>query len=1157
MNKTPVDADARRRIVEDLDRTFFVEAGAGSGKTKSLVDRMIALLEAGRCEIGTLAAVTFTRKAAAELRGRFQIRLEQGAADPGLKEDARKRLALALQNLERCTIGTIHSFCARLLRERPLEIGLDPGFTEMEEIEDSLFRDQCWLDYLVRVRIEGQEILQGLDDVGIPPEELKDAFDSVSSYPDVEIAGGRRDVPDYAGIRESLEEFLSGAKKALPKTKPEKGCDGLQALVQRCLRRQRILKFDDHRVLMETLDLIGKGAGLTQNRWPSKEAALAFKAAFDSYREGTAAPALKAWREYRHDKIVRFLGPALDFYASRRKEESRLNYEDLLMQAARLLRDNPEVRRYFGRKFSHVLVDEFQDTDPIQAEMLMYLKGTDTGEKDWQSLRPAPGSLFLVGDPKQSIYRFRRADIDIYNRVGEMVKAAGGGELNLTSNFRSLRPLADWNNPVFRAVLPVEADRYQARFAPIETVRDDEAGCAAGVYKVVVPAVGHNKKAEIAALDAGMIAGWIRWACGGGVKLARSPEEKAKGLGPAAQPSDFLVLFREKKNMDVYARALENLGIPFEISGSDAFSGSVEVREITNLATALDDPDDPVYTVAALRGIFCGVSDADLAEFHREGGRFNFLTPGRDLLESRHLGFLNVSLGLQRLKAWRDITLRLPASAALHRILEESGILNYLASQDMGSSKVGNVLKLLEIVRSGERKGETSFSAVVKLLEELVEVREIEEISLTPARADAVRLMNLHKAKGLEAPIVFLANPGPLTEHAVDKHVVRVSETGMRSKPKGYFVFCRRDAFGRPSNIFSQPADWEKAAEEEKRYQAAEQIRLMYVAATRAKNMLVVSTYAGNARLKPWMTIDEALAGVPELAAAFPGSAPSAAEGADGGPGGDEDNEERPRGIVARKREIAVITTAEVDRARKEIGANIRQAGEPSYAVESVTALAGKDKKPGERRGPGFGPVWGRLVHRVLEAVGSGKLNPKDLDLFLENILAAEESDFADKAGLRAHVEAILGSPFWARVIKADKRYFEIPFAIKTDEAALGVAGTDNTGIPVILRGTIDLVFREGEEGGRKDKRGGGWVIADYKTDRIPLAVAALESSGRSLGIEQARAMSPEFAAAVDRYSPQVRLYGRFWQQITGERVIESGLYFTSIDRWVKVPLSA
>ncbi len=269
MNKPPVDEDARRRIVEDLDRTLFVEAGAGSGKTKSLVDRMIALLRAGRCEIGTLAAVTFTRKAAAELRGRFQVRLEQGAADEGLAGADRTRLGQALQNLERCHIGTIHSFCARLLRERPVEIGLDPGFAEMEEIEDALFRDQCWLDYLVKVRIEGEEILRGLDEAGLLPEDLKDSFDTVLLYPEVEMAGGRKDIPDFAPIRAALDAFLSEAEKGLPRTKPESGYDLLQSLIRRCLRRRRILKFDDHRVLMETLELMEKDKAVTQKKWPS------------------------------------------------------------------------------------------------------------------------------------------------------------------------------------------------------------------------------------------------------------------------------------------------------------------------------------------------------------------------------------------------------------------------------------------------------------------------------------------------------------------------------------------------------------------------------------------------------------------------------------------------------------------------------------------------------------------------------------------------------------------------------------------------------------------------------------------------------------------------------------------------------------------------
>ena len=1144
MNKAPVDAESRRRIVEELDRTFFVEAGAGSGKTKSLVDRMIALLQAGRCEIGTLAAVTFTRKAAAELRGRFQIMLEKGAADSGLKPAVRARLEQALQNLERCSIGTIHSFCARLLRERPIEIGLDPDFTEMEEIEDGLFRDQSWLDYLVKARIEGGEVLRGLDDAGLVPEELKDAFDTLSDYPEVEIVGGRRDIPDYAEFRTALEKFLARARPALPREKPEKGYDAVQKLVRRCLNRQRILKFDDHRVLMETFEPLEKETEVTQNRWPSREEALAFQGEFDAFREKTVAPALKAWREYRHDKIVRFLKPAIDFYGARRREENRLNYGDLLMQAARLLRDDPEVRRYFSRKFTHVLVDEFQDTDPIQAEVLMYLKGEDVAEQDWQKLRPAPGSLFLVGDPKQSIYRFRRADIDIYNCVKEIVAAAGGGELDLTANFRSLRALADWNNPVFRAALPGEPDRYQARFAPIETVREDEPGCASGVFKIVVPAVKYHKKTDIAAADAAEIAAWIRWACAGGARLARSADERQRRLGPQAQPQDFLILFREKKNMDIYARALEERGIPFEITGSDAFSDSDEIREITNLAKALGDPDNPIFTVAVLRGIFCGVSDEDLVEFHREGGRFNFLTPGRDLLEGRHLGATNVSLGLQRLKAWRDLTLRLPASAALHRIFEESGILNYLASVERGSSRVGNMLKLLEMVRGEERRGATSFAAVVRLLEELAEVREIEEISLTPARADAVRLMNLHKAKGLEAPVVFLANPATLAEHGVDKHIVRVRETGRPAAPRGHFAFCKRDAYGRPAKVLSQPVGWERAEEEEKRYRSAEEIRLMYVAATRARNMLVVSTYGGSARIKPWLTIDEALAAVPELETR---SLPPTED----------------RGTVAREK--IVITRAEVERARREIAANIRLAGEPTYAVETVTALTHGESRPEKkpataRRGAkdkkegGMGLTWGRLVHRVLEEVGGGRLTEDraQLELFLDNLITAEEADLVDKESLLAHIESILGSPFWARVGRAGKRYIEIPFAITTDKAAVERAGGQAAGtdVPLLLRGTIDLVFWEGARGG------GGWVIADYKTDRIPIAGAALKSLGGELDIETARAVSPEFAAVIDHYAPQVRLYGRFWERITGERVSEVGLYFTSIHRWVGIPLS-
>jgi ATP-dependent helicase/nuclease subunit A len=655
------------------------------------------------------------------------------------------------------------------------------------------------------------------------------------------------------------------------------------------------------------------------------------------------------------------------------------------------------------------------------------------------------------------------------------------------------------------------------------------------------------------------------------------------------RPADVLILTRYKKHLDIYARALEERGIPFEITGSAAFAESEEIGEITKLAMALNDPENPILALAVLRGIFFGVSDAHLLEFKREGGRFNFALPGKDVLQSKKLGAVYVSMALAKLREWRKWTLELPVSAALQKIFEDSGILNFYASLEMGSSRVGNVLKLLEMVRNQERRGATAFARIVRFMEELAEVREIEELSLTPARTNAVRLMNLHKAKGLEAPIVFLADPSGIKDHEVEKHIIRVGTLPEgtpldrggeaidgRPGPLGFFVFKEGRADGKSGHyqrkILSQPAGWDEAAAEEEKYEAAEEIRLQYVAATRARNMLVISTYGGDMKNKAWEALDAALDGVPELESAG------------------EDRGERVR-------EEVVISKAEVGRARNEITTGLKSASGPTYAVESVTSLAKKEREaPPRRRDTGLGLRWGRLVHQVLEAIGSGRLamatvgaddistretkakkdavktgvvGRKDrvrLELFVDNLLAAEESDFSDKERLIVHVESILESPFWERVVKCEKRYFEIPFSIRTSRGELAQLGARESAaggrenLPVILTGSVDLVFWEegpnaGSRGavGRERSEAAGWVIADYKTDKIPIADSDIERVRRELGSERIRAISPEFAGAIDFYAPQVRLYRRFWQQITGEPVKESGLYFTSIGAWVPV----
>lgn len=1123
----PPDQAARDDIRGDLGTTFLVEAGAGSGKTRSLVERMIALLATGRAPIETLAAVTFTRKAAAELRGRFQVALEKARLDEP-DPAVRDRLEAALTGLERSFIGTIHSFCARLLRERPIEAGIDPDFREMEEHEDAVLLEKCWDEYQAKARLTNEAALAGLDEAGLEPAELESAFKVLAQFPDVEPVPGREAPPDLAAVRGELDGLIDLASALVPKDKPEKGRDDLQKIFVRLFRRRRNLGFDDPRRLMESVELFDKKLGTTKNRWPDKEAAARLLAAAGAFQESFARPALRDWREFRHTRALAFLGPAVRFYAERRRAEGRLNFQDQLLLAARLLRDNPEVRGYFRKRFHPILVDEFQDTDPIQAEILFLLTGADDAEKDWTRLAPAPGSLFLVGDPKQSIYRFRRADIDIYNLVKERIAAAGGRVLALSANFRSLDPIAAWVDPLFDpargGAFPAGADAYQAGFMPLRTRRGRGAGGSlAGVFKATVPAVPRHTREEITEIDAGRVAGFVAWALAGHLLI-----DGGSGAARPAEPGDVLILFRYRDRMGKYARRLEELGVPFEIAGSDAFAENAEIAEVLNLLRALDDPDDPVKAVAVLRGLFFGLSDQELVEHRAAGGGFCGLgAPGGES------GTAGVRRALAVLRGWRDLVTRRPPSVALETILQQSGLLNHLVTAEMGGSRAGNVLKLVEVLRGRENEEMTSFAAAVAFMDEWVGAQAVEEMSLAPGRRNAVRLMNLHKAKGLEAPVVWLANPAGCRDFEPDRHVRR---TGRR--PLGHFRFTK--PFGPATRTVSQPAGWEASAAEEKKYEAAEEDRLMYVAATRARDLLVVSAYAGElGSSAAWPTLARGLAGLEELppAPATPGP-------------------DRPA-PVRRKR--PAVKPGEVAKARETLRHKMSAASLASSLHETVTALARREAEPPSWAKGGLG-LWGSEVHIMLKTLAgwwpergpawtaAGAIDGALLRL-AEDVLTASGRGPADAGELAAHVGGILRSPFWGRAMRAGRRLYEVPFTVMVGpgdaeyEALVAAAGpvpaadgrpiVPVPGAPLSLAGAVDLLFQEAD----------GWVIADYKTDRLPRAVEGAAAEDREAAL----------AALTGHYRAQVRLYTRFWEKITGETVKESGLYFTALDRWVPI----
>lgn len=1076
------DQQDRDAVVSLLDDTIMVEAGAGAGKTTSMVKRMVALIAEGKAQTSRIAAVTFTRKAAAELRQKFQIALEKGfRGSEGLK---RERLGAALKDLEQIFIGTVHSFCAQLLRERPVEAGIDPDFTEMTEIDDYLYQNEAWEEYLSTSLYRNDETLSLLHELDVTFAELKETFHTLVLYPEVEIILKEVLPPRIEGAVKEVETFISFASKFIPESVPPEGWDSVQDVVRNA---DRMMKAFDSREMRDFFRIIipfEKSFKFTLNRWDSVVDAKTVGEKLDELKVKVIEPLLKQWRQYRHSHLMRIIKPASDMCRQKRRESSCLNFQDLLMLASAMLRDNPEVRGYFKNRFTHLLIDEFQDTDPIQAEVMLYLAGEDLKEKSWHKLRPAKGSLFVVGDPKQSIYRFRRADIDTYNIVKEIILKSGGRLLGLKSNFRSVRSMGVWLNPIFENVFPAESSRYQAEFSMLEMVRGEDTRHLSGIRKIINPKVFRNRADMIVEHDSLRIASWIRHALDGNMTFERTDDEKASGLTERPVPSDFLILLRYKKMIPDYARRLEEFGIPFEVAGGDALAGAEGITELLKILKAIAEPDSSLDLVSALRGLFFGVSDDMLYQFKKAGGRFSFLSSvPEDAPE--HIKTLFESI-FAKLKIYRDWSRSLPPSVAVERIIEDIGLVPHLLNSDMGGSRTGNLLKLLEYLQHAELSGTPDLFSIIEGLDHLIAEDEMDEIDITHGSQKAVRIMNLHKAKGLEAPVVFLANPTGASNHPAKLHIQRRGD-----KAAGYFVISHRTNF--QDKLIALPPDWDEYETEENNYEEAEEKRLLYVAATRAKNLLVVSSYPENSNKNPWALFFPHLKDIDEIESITPET-------------------EKPETLSIRKKDF--------DNARRLITNNIADFNQETYTTINVTSLAKEGLQLPAWKKTGRGLKWGNVIHRTLEAVSRG-IKDNELDVFVTNILIEEGRPGEEKPLVLSLIDGIKGSEFWKEVQEADEKYVEVPFSIKLKPPE--PVQTSLPGKYSILSGTIDLVYKG------KD----GWTIVDYKTDDT----------------------GDDLQGFINYYSPQVKAYAGFWQEMSGEMVGRAGLFFIKTRQFVQVSL--
>ncbi len=646
----PPDEAARVRIRDDLDATLFVEAGAGAGKTSSLVDRIVNLVDDG-VDITGVAAITFTEKAAAELRTRVRGALAARATEPA---------AAASDRLDHAPIGTLHAFARRVLFDFPIEAGLPPGFTVLDELESGLAFEEQWDDLLDRL-LDDPEPAGGIvaggrafvelcefDGFGVRNGVRRIAEDFRANW---DLVADRVELADPGPLRLDLDRTLALADEIAAAVAP--AGDGQEPAIARAgsfavqVRNAGSLRVTLEAVLAAHKAFSGRssmpGNKAKWKKHPGGEAALEDlrNVEFDFGEE--LQRLLDGVRRQRRLLLGAIIGRFVLDGARDRAQSGRLEFHDLLVLARRLVAQRPDIRHLLHVRYPRILLDEFQDTDPIQLEIAVRLTARPDDpaqDADWRQLVPVPGRLFIVGDPKQSIYRFRRADIAQYLRAADQV---GADQVHLTANFRSTSAVIDFVNDVFGRLITYQPDAQPA-FGPLDACRradllghgtvtvlgseivdvslldDDQAQLgdpemgAADALRVV------EARDVVATITSALADGWPVF------------DETLGAVRPCV-PGDICVLLPTRISLPALEAEFRGAGLPYRAENSSVVYASSEVRAVLLALRAADDPTDNLALVASLRSPLYGCSDVELWEWAAAGGTWGLWATAPDGLE--------------------------------------------------------------------------------------------------------------------------------------------------------------------------------------------------------------------------------------------------------------------------------------------------------------------------------------------------------------------------------------------------------------------------------------------------------------------------------------------------------------------------------------------
>ena len=1093
----PPDEEARSVISGNLDETLFVEASAGTGKTSSLVARIVNLVTTGRTTLDRIAAITFTEAAASELRDRIRQQLERASEDPERDDVQRNRCRQGVADIDHAAIRTLHSFAALLLHERPLEAGLPPSFESTDAIVASIRFNEAWNAWLDAHLDEDSTLAPHLElafTLGMNLSHLREAarefHENYADLLDAEFETVASPTPEaanlLAGAASGLERLCQHSK--LGDSDPLFNHVQAKLVAMRRLELMKAGEPDAFRLMRRLLPI--KCSRGRQSDWnvdpqSGRNACAEIKAILADL-DGRVSEELEEVRRAVLIPILEGLQRFAIDYAKQRRAEGRAEFNDLLVWARELLRDNLEVRDHFRRRFSHLLIDEAQDTDPIQAEIAMFLaEGAAVGDGNagraasWLEARPEGGKLFVVGDPKQSIYRFRRADVVQMRTLRQLMEQGGGRTVSLVQNFRSHQPIIDWVNRLFGEWMgeddPEDAQEYvQAKYENLlprwEVKEGDALGPAVWTLadeatKGTAEEIRQQESTDIASLLSQIVdRGWP-------VLDRETAEKTGQAAYRKAGYSDICILMPTRTGLRTLERGLEASNVPYRLESASLVFDTQEVRDLLNCLRAIDNPADNVATVAALRSVAFGCSDVDLLQHYEACGTFDYM------MSSAIEAAGPVGESLRTLRNFHEQRMWESVGTLIDRFLRERQLMENSVGHPRMREQWRRYRFIIEQAWQFAASGGNSLRAFVSWLEDQMgQNARVTEAPVPESDEDAVRVMTVHAAKGLEFPIVILTGLNAQRRHR--REIVLLDRARRRVEV----------AVGNSGSSFSTEGHAE-LDDREKRMSEAEHVRLMYVATTRARDHLVLSLrrserqdsstsagiISGIMASAPDLSREVSLDARPRPAETAPAESVSnldAEIGEHSLEARDQWEESRLKLLADRGVPVSATATSLGHKSREEEDKPEQETAEPWRKGRAGTSV-------------------GRAVHAVLQSVDLSDGAEIDDRARAQAVAEGVQERVADVARWS---RAALESEAVKRAVASGRYWREVPVAAPV------AAG--------LLHGFVDLLFEEHD----------GLVVVDYKTDSVT---------------------GPEAAEATARYRLQGGAYAHAIQKITGKQVKE------------------